>query len=171
MNKNCIKLVLGMALAVSIAVAAGYWFHQQRYSIDRFAFPVPPDTRAADQYFLTEFKPRYRREQCIVRFDHVFRGPKAINDSVVLFSALIQFLHEYEPRAAMFDLKESSSGKRKSTYVQFADQCDLRFEIVDAFVDHMSWRFPEFEIIVDSDPVVPGPDTIDVSNNKIWLED
>lgn len=162
-------ILLGVSTCISLALAVwgGIWIYYERYSLDRFSFSDPPNSTAADQYYQLDFKPRFHRDQCIVRFDYFFHGPRVINPSSVLFTALIHYLYEYEPKAVVFDI----SGRNNSLYVQFSDQCDRRFEISDAFAKKLRWRFPEFDITVSHDQIDPGPETIDVFSKDAHLED
>ena len=133
-------------------------------------FPPPPDKTAANQYYLSKFKPRYRRSDCIVRLDFSYYGDPSFEWSSLIFREFSYYLFENDPKAAIFSYRIPARGRAKAIFLQFADQCDRRFEIADALAAHLVSRHPVFEMTASHDLIAPGPNSIEVGGEGYWID-
>jgi len=133
-------------------------------------FPPPPDKTAAIRYYLTEFKPSYKRSDCIVRLDFAYSGDPSVEASSLIFREFSYYLLENDPKAAVFRFRIPASSRDKAIFLQFADQCDRRFEIADALAAHLVNRQPVFEMTASHDLIAPGPDSIEAYGEAYWID-
>jgi hypothetical protein len=156
----------GAILAIAAAVAA-------YLVVPRDPWPPKPDTSAANRYYTTEFKPRFRRADCIVRLDYIYRGPAKWDGGGLIFRELIYYLFTYEPKAAVFAYQgKDMPGEPGSAamFVQYADLCDRRVEITEAFARYMRRRHGDwYRIHVRHERIEPGPETIDTTG-PAWID-
>ena len=137
----------------------------------RFYKPETIPQEAKDKvshYFLKEFKPKYRRAECLVQFDFTYSGPTDISYSSLIFHDFSYYLVTKEPNAALFSFQ--TNGRDTALFIQFPDQCDRRFEIADALAAFLVAKHPEFEMTARHEPIEPGPDTMDGGSAAFWID-
>lgn len=154
--------ILGIAAAVVAYLA-----------IPRDPWPPRPDKSAAIRHYATEFKPRYRRADCLVRLDYLYRGPEKWGGRELMFRELSYYLSTYEPKAAAFAYGSRGMPEMPgfiAMFVQYYDQCDRRIEIAEAFARYLRRRHGDwYRIRVHHERIEPGPDTLDTTG-PAWID-
>ncbi len=157
-----------VAVIALVAFAAGAAALAVAFVIAPPRFLVPPaSTEAADNYYLNEFVPKYRRDECIVRIDYAYLGPAKSGYEAIFFYEIFRYLARHEPKAALFERRDIPG---RALYLMFADQCERRFEIARKVVAHLKAVRPgHFRMAVSRDIIKPGPDTVD-SDAPLWID-
>ncbi len=86
--------------------------------------PIPQEVH---DYYATQFKPKYRQEECLVRIDYEMRE----NSYHLRFEYIDITVHNYivnhEPYMAAVTISQPPVGQR--IYLQFMDFCEKRYEL------------------------------------------
>jgi len=130
-----------------------------------------PDKTAMQKHYLFDFVPKFKKADCLVRFDFTFAGTADERSRAPLDILFQQYLWAYEPKAGHFFLKYGVPTANRSipAYVQFIDECDRRFEIAEAIAAYAHKTDPWYKIKVSRNHILPGPDTI--IKEGYWIDD
>ncbi len=126
----------------------------------------------ATAYFSGESAPKFYRKECILRVDYTFTGADSEDARGILIDLFSRYLRAQEPRIAGIGYQSPPGSKwENSFFVQFADQCDRRYEIGHAVANHINNERPDlFRITASDDLILPGPDTIEMHGEEIWID-
>lgn len=129
-----------------------------------------PDKTAMQKHYLFNFEPRFKKADCLVRFDFVFEGTGEERNRAPLHVLFWQYLWRNEPKAGAFAMDAKSWVRTSVTgYIQFADECDRRFEIADAMAAFANETDPRYKVSFSRDKILPGFDTMMAEGS--WIDD
>ncbi|MBL4689975.1 MAG: hypothetical protein JKY68_00695 [Rhodospirillales bacterium] len=128
------------------------------------------DKTAMDKHYLLEFLPRFKRSECLIRIDLEFEGSADDLYRAPLDILFKKYLWDHEPKAGLILIKlHYPVDVPTAVFVQFADECDRRFEIAKAMAAFANKADPRYKLTVSHDRVLPGPDTMDSGGS--WTDD
>ena len=166
------RKILFIACAIVVCVVSGNAGAQGKPpSFFHPAYRGVVDKTAMDKHYLLEFLPRFKRSECLVRIDLLFEGTEGERYRAPLSMLFKQYLWVHEPKAGLFHLGSDhpTANRQIAAYVQFADECDRRFEIAEAMADYASGADPRYKLRVSRDHILPGPDTMEADG--AWIDD
>ena len=97
-------------LIVIAVIAVGFVLLLQNGSTN---YPTRPDATVALNYFQNEFKPKYKRKECIVRIDFSYLGDLNENYSVLMSEEFRWYLLTYEPKAIAYSSTIPAGSRKK----------------------------------------------------------
>lgn len=128
------------------------------------------DKTAVDRHYIFKFQPRFKRRECIIKFEYVFRNLWENWPETSLFGLFESYLWKHEPAAGIFQMDVApSNGHPAVAYVMLSDECDRRFEIAESMAKFATESDLRYEVKASREHVLPGPYTID--NTGYWIDD
>lgn len=135
------KKALGLSIGIvgTCLLFVMLWF-KGAADLDREA-PLISDE--VNRYFVMDFVPKYRVEECVVRFSlHLKDKTRSYLDDINL--AFWRYLNEHEPKIGTMVYQNHAWPDH---YVYFADQCDRRDEIFAGMAENVERHFGDWMTI------------------------
>lgn len=116
------------------------------------------------------FQPRYRRDECLIRFDYQKEVAPGLSPAWIFREESFQFVMNVVPE--VMDLRVTKGAGDEASghlYARFADQCPRRLEIAREMAAWISKRHPGFRLTVGEEP--PAGLEHAALNGPFWIDD